>query len=98
MERPVPLSIGRGGIPPSTESDDEPDELQQGELPTGPTHVATRGTPRTKDQLTSARQFIAAAGRVKFDRGRATLKAVWMTVAYYASPRRWPRAGVLCPG
>ena len=64
---------------------DEPDELQQGELPTGPTHVAARGTPRTKEQLTSARKFIAAAGRVKFDRGRATLKAVWMSVAYYAS-------------
>ena len=28
---------------------------------------------------------MAAAGRVKFDRGRATLKAVWMSVAYYAS-------------
>ena len=73
------------GLTPDPESDDdtgEPDELQQGELPTGPTHVATRGTPRTKDQLASASKFLAAAGRVKFDRGRATLKAVWMSVAY----------------
>ena len=30
-------------------------------------------------------RFLAAAGRVKFDRGQATLKAVWMTLAYYAS-------------
>ena len=64
---------------------DEPDEPQQAELPTGPSHVAARGTPRTKDQLASARQFIAAAGRVKFDRGRATLKATWMSIAYFAS-------------
>ena len=74
------------GLPeaPRDEPDepDEPDELQQGELPAGPTHVAAR---RSKDQLASARKFIAAAGRVKFDRGRATLKAVWMAVAYYAS-------------
>ena len=61
---------------------DEPDDPQQAELPTGPTHVAARRSP---DQLASARKFIAAAGRVKFDRGRATLKAVWMAVAYYAS-------------
>ena len=61
---------------------DEPDDPQQAELPTGPTHVAAR---RTTDQLASARLFIAAAGRVTFDRGRATLKAVWMSVAYYAS-------------
>ena len=61
---------------------DEPDEPQQAELPSGPTHVAARRSP---DQLASARKFIAAAGRVKFDRGRATLKAVWMSVAYYAS-------------
>ena len=70
---------------------DEPDEPQQAELPTGPSHVAARGTPRTKDQLASARQFIAAAGRVKFDRGRATLKAVWMSVAYYASLGAGPK-------
>ena len=74
------------GLPeaPRDEPDepDEPDELQQGELPAGPTHVAAR---RSKDQLASARKFLAAAGRVKFDRGRATLKAVWMAVAYYAS-------------
>ena len=73
---------------PAAPRDDagDPDELQQGELPTGPTHVAARGRPpRTKDQLASARKFIAAAGRVTFDRGRATLKAVWMSVAYYAS-------------
>ena len=74
-----------GGVTPSTESDDDtgdPGEPEQAELPSGPTHVAARRTP---DQLASARAFIAAAGRVKFDRGRATLKAVWMTVAYYAS-------------
>ena len=71
------------GLPEAPRDEpDEPDELQQGELPAGPTHVAAR---RSKDQLASARKFIAAAGRVKFDRGRATLKAVWMTVAYYAS-------------
>ena len=64
---------------------DEPDDPEQAELPTGPTHVAARGTPRTKDQLASARAFLAAAGRVKFDRGRATLKAIWMAVAYRAS-------------
>ena len=74
------------GLPEAPRDEpDEPDELHQGELPTGPTHVAARGAPRTKDQLTSARKFLAAAGRVKFDRGRATLKAVWMAVAYYAS-------------
>ena len=68
---------------PAPETDvDEPDEPQQAELPTGPTHVAARRSP---DQLASARTFIAAAGRVTFDRGRATLKAVWMSVAYYAS-------------
>ena len=61
---------------------DEPDEPQQAELPTGPTHVAARRSP---DQLASARAFIAAAGRVKFDRGRATLRAVWMACSYYAS-------------
>ena len=80
-----------GGVTPSTESDDDtgdPDELQQGELPSGPTHVAARRTP---DQLASARKFIAAAGRVKFDRGRATLKAVWMSVAYYASLGAGPK-------
>ena len=81
-ERGFPIA----GLPeaPRDEPDepDEPDGLQQGELPAGPTHVAAR---RSKDQLASARKFIAAAGRVKFDQGRATLKAVWMTVAYYAS-------------
>ena len=61
---------------------DEPDDPQQAELPTGPTHVAAR---RSSDQLASASAFLAAAGRVTFDRGRATLKAVWMSVAYYAS-------------
>ena len=71
------------GLPEAPRDDpSDPDELQQGELPTGPTHVAARRTP---DQLASARKFIAAAGRVKFNRGRATLKAVWMSVAYYAS-------------
>ena len=80
------------GLPEAPRDDVvEVDELQEGELPTGPTHVATRGTPRTKDQLASARQFIAAAGRVKFDRGRATLKAVWMAVAYYASLGAGPK-------
>ena len=64
----------------------EPDAPEQANLPTGPTHVAARGTPkRTAAQLASARAFMAAAGHVKFDRGRATLKAVWMTFAYYAS-------------
>ena len=67
---------------------DEPDDPQQAELPTGPTHVAARRSP---DQLASARKFIAAAGRVKFDRGRATLKAVWMSVAYYASLGAGPK-------
>ena len=67
---------------------DEPDDPQQAELPTGPTHVAAR---RTTDQLASARKFIAAAGRVKFDLGRATLKAVWMSVAYYASLGAGPK-------
>ena len=67
---------------------DEPDEPQQAELPTGPTHVAARRSP---DQLASARKFIAAAGRVTFDRGRATLKAVWMAVAYYASLGAGPK-------
>ena len=61
---------------------DEPDEAQQGELPTGPTHVVAR---RSKDELASAKAFIASAGKVKFDRGRATLRGVWMAVAYYAS-------------
>ncbi len=72
---------------PETDPDvDEPDEPEQGHLPTGPTHVAARSTPkRTAAQLASARAFMAAAGHVKFDRGRATLKAVWMTFAYYAS-------------
>ena len=76
------------GLPEAPRDEpDEPDELHQGELhqgelPTGPTHVAAR---RSKDQLASARKFIAAAGRVKFDRGRATLRDVWMAVAYYAS-------------
>ena len=76
------------GLPEAPRDDvevDEPDELQQGELPTGPTHVAARGTPRTKDQLASARVFLAAAGKVKFATGQATLKAVWMTLIYYAS-------------
>ena len=74
------------GLPEAPRDDVvEVDELQEGELPTGPTHVATRGTPRTKDQLASAHKFLAAAGRVKFDKGRATLKAVWMAVAYRAS-------------
>ena len=71
------------GLPEAPRDDtDEPGEPEQADLPSGPTHVAARRTP---DQLASARQFIAAAGRVKFDRGRATLKAVWMAVAYYAS-------------
>ena len=74
------------GLPEAPRDEpDEPDELQQGELPTGPTHVAARGEPRTEAQKSSTRKFIAAAGRVKFDRGRATLKAVLMSVAYYAS-------------
>ena len=61
---------------------DEPDEPQQAELPSGPTHVAAR---RTADQLASASKFLAAAGRVKFDTGLCTLRGVWMAVAYYAS-------------
>ena len=74
---------------PETDPDvDEPDDPQQAELPTGPTHVAARRSP---DQLASARKFIAAAGRVTFDRGRATLKAVWMAVAYYASLGAGPK-------
>ena len=71
------------GLPAAPRDDaDEPDDPQQAELPTGPTHVAARRSP---DQLASARKFLAAAGRVKFDRGRATLKAVWMAVTYRAS-------------
>ena len=77
------LGFPIAGLPEAPRDDVvEVDELQQAELPTGPTHVAAR---RTKDQLASARKFLAVAGRVKFDRGRATLKAVWMSVAYYAS-------------
>ena len=78
----------KGADPPEWSDDDlgEPDAPEQANLPTGPTHVAARGTPkRTAVQLASARAFMAAAGHVKFDRGRATLKAVWMTFAYYAS-------------
>ena len=78
-DRGICLPAPRTAPDPAT---DEPDDPQQAELPTGPTHVAAR---RTTDQLASARLFIAAAGRVTFDRGRATLKAVWMSVAYYAS-------------
>ena len=71
------------GLPEAPRDEpDETDEPHQGELPTGPTHVVAR---RSKDQLAAARTFIAAAGRVKFDRGQATLKLIWMTVAYYAS-------------
>ena len=78
-ERGFPIA----GLPEAPRDEpDEPDGLQQGELPAGPTHVAAR---RSKDQLASARKFLAAAGRVKFDRGRATLRDVWMAVAYYAS-------------
>ena len=76
------------GLTPDPESDDdtgEPGAPEQAALPAGPTHVAARGTPRTKDQLASARVFLAAAGKVKFDRGRATLKAVWSAIIYYAS-------------
>ena len=77
------------GLPAAPRDDaDEPDDPQQAELPTGPTHVAARRSP---DQLASARTFIAAAGRVTFDRGRATLKAVWMAVAYYASLGAGPK-------
>ena len=64
---------------------DEPDEPQQAELPTGPSHVAARGTPRTAAQLKAARTFLGAAGKVAFSHGQATLKTVWMTFAYYAS-------------
>ena len=74
---------------------DEPDDPQQAELPTGATHVAARRSP---DQLASARKFIAAAGRVKFDRGRATLKAVWMVGRLLREPGRRARAGVLRQG
>ena len=73
------------GLPEAADPEpdgDEPDEAQQGELPTGPIGVVAR---RSKDQLADAKKFIAAAGRVKFDRGQATLKAVWMAVAYAAS-------------
>ena len=75
------------GLPEAPHDDaDEPDDPQQAGLPTGPTHVVARGTPdRTKDQVASARKFIAAAGCVTFDTGQATLRAVWMTFAYYAS-------------
>ena len=64
---------------------DAPDEPQQAALPTGPSHVAARGTPRTAAQLSAARTFLGAAGKVAFSHGQATLKAVWMTFAYYAS-------------
>ena len=81
-ERGFPIA----GLPAAPDPDvAEPDEPQQAELPTGPSHVVARGTSRTKDQLTSARTFLAAAGRVKFDRGRATLRSVWLAVAYRAS-------------
>ena len=87
-DRGFPIS----GLPAPADPEpdgDEPDEAQQAELPTGPTHVVARGTPRpndrTKDELASASTFIAAAGRVKFDQGQSTLKLIWMTVIYYAS-------------
>ena len=82
--RSIPQSRG-GHHHPNPDDDLDDPEPQQGTLPTGPTHIAVRGTPRTAAQLASARTFLAAAGRVKFDRGQATLKAVWMTLAYYAS-------------
>ena len=65
---------------------DTPDAPEQGHLPTGPSHVVARGTPkRTAAQLDSARTFLGAAGKVAFSQGQATLKAIWMTFAYYAS-------------
>ena len=73
------------GLPAAADPEpdgDEPDDPQQAELPTGPTHIVAR---RSKDQLASAKAFIASAGKVKFDRGRCTLRSVWMSVAYYAS-------------
>ena len=79
-------SVKRADPPDRADDDlDDPDEPEQGHLPTGPTHVAARGAPRQPAQLTSAREFMAAAGRVKFGPGQATDKAVWMSMCYYAS-------------
>ena len=64
------------------------DRDPQAQLPTGLTLVASRSKARgdrTPQQTASARAFLAAAGRVTFDKGQATLKAVWMAVAYRAS-------------
>ena len=60
------------------------DHETQGTLHTGPTHVASRST-RTPEQFESNRVFMAAAGRVKFGRHEATLHAVWIAFALFAS-------------
>ena len=56
-------------------------DYQQQHLPTGPTHIVSR----TPQQVDANRDFLAAAGRVEFDRNEATLQGVWMAVAYFAS-------------
>ena len=61
-----------------------PDPETQGQLPTGPTHVATRST-RTPEQVESNRVFMAAAGRVRFGRHEATLRGVWIAICLFAS-------------
>ena len=63
----------------------DPDrQPHQVELPTGPTHIAARSN-RTPQQVESNRVFMAAAGRVKFGRHEATLHAVWIAFALFAS-------------
>ena len=59
----------------------------QAQLPTGPTHVASRSAPppRTAAEVERNRAFLAAAGRVEFGRYEATLRDIWMAFAYFAS-------------
>ena len=63
----------------------------QGTLATGPTGRVHRGpepiprSNRTPQQVERNRVFMAAAGRVEFGRYEATLSAVWIAFAYFAS-------------
>ena len=50
----------------------------------GPTHIAARSN-RTPQEVERNRVFMAAAGRVKFGRHEATLHAVWIAFALFAS-------------
>ena len=67
------------------------DTETQGTLATGPTGKVHRGagpiprSTRTPEQRESNRVFMAAAGRVKFGRHEATLHAIWIAFALFAS-------------